>query len=170
MQSQFLQLWDGWPADLACQPSCLLLALVHWPLFLTQSEMNSVHPPPTHTIKRGTALLGDRHAARSAGHLTLARAAVCPYSGHHLQQSNLNVTFALPSLPPPKPQENPGILTAKHQLHYPTPAKIGAVLRVIPSGILLTPDPKRDKMAPFPHPQLCTQFSQQSNFSFSCFN
>lgn len=110
----------------------------------------------------------DRHTTRRAGHLTLATAgAVCAYSGHHLQ-SNLNVTFALlSSLPPPEPQENPGILTAEHQLHYPTPAKTDAVLRVIPSGTLLTPDPKRDKMAPFPHLQLCTQFSQQSNSSFS---
>lgn len=102
----------------------------------------------------------DRHAARPAGHLTLA-------TRHHLQ-SNLNVTFALlSSLPPLEPQENPGILTAKHQLHYPTPAKIDAVLRVIPSGTPLTPDPKKDKRAPLPHPQLCAQFSQQSNSSFS---
>lgn len=130
-------------ANLACQPSILLLTLAHWPLSLTQSEMNSVHPP-AHTHHREEQLLleTDRRAACPAGHLTLAAAeAVCTYSGHHLLQSNLDVTFALlSSFPPPEPQENPGISTAKHQLHCPNPAKIGAVLRVIPSGTLLTPD------------------------------
>lgn len=128
--------------------------------------MNSVHPP-AHTHHREEQLLLETDAARPAGHLTLAAAeAVCAYSGHHLLQSNLNMTFALlSSFPPPEPQENRGISTAKHQLHCPNPAKIGAVLRVIPSGTPLTPDPKRDKMAPFPHPQLCTQDSSPSSLT-----
>lgn len=150
-------------ANLACQPSILLLTLAHWPLSLTQSEMNSVHPPAhSHNREEQLLLETDRHAACPAGHLTLAAAeAVCTYSGHHLLQSNLNMTFALlSSFPPPEPQENPGISTAKHQLHCKNRC-------CSESGTLLTPDPKRDKMAPFPHPQLCTQ---QSNSNFSCFN
>lgn len=91
-------------ANLACQPSILLLTLAHWPLSLTQSEMNSVHPPAhSHNREEQLLLETDRHAACPAGHLTLAAAeAVCTYSGHHLLQSNLNMTFALLSSSRPR--------------------------------------------------------------------